>query len=59
MTAAATPAGEAARSSRGWGLVLALGATSCWSLAGILIRLVEEARYSTPGSSARCSVWRR
>lgn len=43
MTAAATRAGETARSSRGWGLVLALGATSCWSLSGILIRLIEEA----------------
>ena len=43
MTAVATPAGETVRSSRGRGLVLALGATSCWSLAGILFRLVEEA----------------
>jgi drug/metabolite transporter (DMT)-like permease len=43
MTAVAAPAGESARSSRGRGLALALGATFCWSLSGLLIRLVEEA----------------
>jgi drug/metabolite transporter (DMT)-like permease len=35
--------GPTARSSRGWGLALALGATFCWSLAGILVRLIQEA----------------
>lgn len=43
MTVAGAPVGETARSSRGRGLALALGATSCWSLSGLLIRLVEEA----------------
>ena len=43
MTTVAAPAGETVRSSRGRGLALALGATSCWSLAGILVRLVEQA----------------
>jgi drug/metabolite transporter (DMT)-like permease len=37
------PAGETARSSRGRGLALALGATFCWSLSGLLIRLIAEA----------------
>ncbi len=35
--------GPTAQSSRGWGLALALGATFCWSLAGILVRLIQEA----------------
>ena len=43
MTAAATPAGETVRSSRARGLALALGATSFWSVAGLLVRLVEAA----------------
>ncbi len=33
---------DAARSSRARGFLLALGATFCWSLAGILVRLVQE-----------------
>jgi drug/metabolite transporter (DMT)-like permease len=36
-------ASEAVRPHRGRGLALALGATVCWSLSGILIRLVERA----------------
>lgn len=40
--AAARPA-DTARSSRARGFALALGATFFWSLAGILIRLIEEA----------------
>jgi drug/metabolite transporter (DMT)-like permease len=43
MTPAAAPAGETVRPSRGQGLLLALGAVFCWSLAGILVRLVEAA----------------
>lgn len=39
---AARPA-DTARSSRARGFALALGATLLWSLAGILIRLIEEA----------------
>ena len=31
------------RSTRGRGLLLALGATTCWSLAGLLVRLIEAA----------------
>jgi drug/metabolite transporter (DMT)-like permease len=34
---------ETARESPGLGLAMALGATLCWSLAGILIRLIDEA----------------
>jgi drug/metabolite transporter (DMT)-like permease len=37
------PAGEADRSARSLGLALVLGATLCWSLTGILVRLVEAA----------------
>ncbi|MGH7358537.1 MAG: DMT family transporter [Candidatus Rokuibacteriota bacterium] len=36
-------AGEARPSSRSRGLALAVGAAFCWSLAGILVRLVESA----------------
>lgn len=42
MTPMVRPGGEA-RSSRTRGLVLALGATFCWSLAGILVRLMGQA----------------
>jgi drug/metabolite transporter (DMT)-like permease len=41
--AAGVGPGSTAQSSRGWGLALALGATFCWSLAGILVRLIQEA----------------
>jgi drug/metabolite transporter (DMT)-like permease len=34
---------DVARSSRARGFGLALGATFCWSLAGILVRLIQEA----------------
>jgi drug/metabolite transporter (DMT)-like permease len=40
---AAGRAGDAARAHRGLGFALALGATLFWSLAGILIRLIEVA----------------
>ena len=40
---AAGRTGDAARAHRGLGFALALGATLFWSLAGILIRLIEEA----------------
>jgi drug/metabolite transporter (DMT)-like permease len=42
-TAAAPPGAPAARSGHGRGLALAAGAVFCWSLAGILVRLVQEA----------------
>jgi drug/metabolite transporter (DMT)-like permease len=41
--AAGTGPGATASASQGRGLALALGATFCWSLAGILVRLIGEA----------------
>jgi drug/metabolite transporter, DME family len=43
VTTVAPPTPETARASRGRGLALALGATVCWSLAGILVRLIAAA----------------
>jgi drug/metabolite transporter (DMT)-like permease len=41
--AVAADPGEPGRGSRGRGFALALGATTCWSTAGVLVRLVEAA----------------